>query len=449
MNKSIVPVIPHPRELACWKDRDVPRFLVENYVGMEQDIAEFLRSYYYYEQNGSADNINTVGQLTTADAQARYAALIQTSHLEDAFEKSTVQQLHEAQRTGWYMNLGQASDIHKVIDLVEVALAEQIENDPSGGTRYEYQRLLQVMNVIEEMALKAAESKGDISQETSQNIAQAVLGMAANPKARRKMRESAKIVDIILHSDADEDQKLNMSAAVFREVANPDVTVHDFLNRNKTRIFELGKETIEPIPANIYLLAGKELIVIESTGEVITRSIESSLRGLTTEFGISDPVALLTRLNEALYTKGNFNFYQFEDGELISRSKGMKLPTPDHFDELLVGEVLAHIDYIKQLVDLGYATVKIFEVFKSYSDVDTREVLCTLLGVEISEVNEMLIAQAVFRLYPLPPILHEVLQDLACEIEMSLWEPNKITINLHVEKGEQYETSSDGSEVQT
>jgi uncharacterized protein YlzI (FlbEa/FlbD family) len=415
---------------------------------MEQDIAEFLRSYYYYLQNGSADNINTVGQLTSADAQARYAALIQTGVLEAAFEESTVQQLHEAQRTGWYMNLGAAGDIHKVVDLVEEALAKQMEKDPTGGMRYEYQRLLQVMNVIEEMALKAAVSKGDTSQETSQNIAKAVLGMAANPKARRKMRESAKVVDIILHSNADEEQKLNMSAAVFREVADPSVTVQEFVTKNKGRMYELGKDIVEPIPANIYLLAGKELIVIESTGEVITRSIESSLRGLTTEFGVSDPVALLTRLSEALYTKGNYNHYQLEDGKLISRSSGIRLPTPEHFEELLVREVLAHVDYIKQLTDFGYATVKVFEVFKSFPDVDTREVLCTLAGVETSEVNEMLIKEAIHELFPLPPILQEVLTDLACEIELSLWEPNKIVINMLVQKGDNYESIPNGSKVQ-
>jgi hypothetical protein len=445
MNKQIIPSIPKPQELASFKDRDVPRFLVEKYVGMEQDIVDFLQSYYYYQQNGDTPSLMTVKQLSSADAQARYASLVQTGVLASAFEEATVIQLHEAQKTGWYASIG---DIHNVVELIEYALAKQIEKDPTGGTRYEYKRLLDVMNVVEQMALNTAAKAGDTSQQTVENIARSVTEMAVNPKARRKMRESAKVVDIIFHSDADEEEKLNLAKGVFDDVGDPNITVLEFLAKNKSRMMELGKEVVEPVLATIYLLAGKELIVIDSPGEVYTRSIESALHGLTTEFGVSDPVALITKLNDELFTKGKFHNYQFQENQLVERSKGVKLPAPERFNELLIREIAASAQYIKALAELKPTFVPVYVVYKSYLPTDLQTMLCRIFGIEEKDESALAIVKAIVNVYPLPSDLSVILPKLACEIGLRLRD-GEIAVGLQVSKEAYDETISNGSEVQT
>ena len=441
MNSQIVPLQPKPKDLASFKGRIVPKFLVEKYLGMEQDIVEFLQAYYYHQQNPDLSKLQTPKDLARADANARMSALAQAAQLEQSFEEAKIIQLHEADKTGWYAN---TDSIHNLSEMIEVTLEKQIEKDPSGGTRYELEHLLRVLNQIETMALTEAAQQGDTSDERSEQIAKAVTGMIANPKARRKMRESAKVVDKILQSDAPDEVKWDKVTDVFRDVADPDTTYLDFLNKNKGRMVGLGKEVIEPAEANIFLFSGKEMIVIESREEDMTRAIESACHGLTTEFGVSDPVRLLSDLSDALYSKGKYNYYQVEDGNLVERSSGVKLPTSEHFMELALRETSISARYINRLARYQSVFVDVYQLFKSYVPIAPKDMLHKVFG----EVDEKAIMSSLTSLYSAPEDLDILLPGLACEVGLAV-DVGVITIGIIVRKEVKLESIPSGSEVQT
>lgn len=438
---EIVAVPPKPYQLASWdKGMRLPRFVFDRYVGMEHDIVEFYQSLYFHKAwDGLEDTIISTKEAAHLNAKVYMDGLIQAGALHSAMETATVLQLHHAQKTQWYKYIGETGDISSVKELIELALAEQLEKDPTGGMRYEYQKLLSVMNTIEQMALQAATMNGEGSKAKAK-ITKAVLDMAANPKARSKMRESYQVVQAILDTDATEKEKLEMSAQVFKDVANSKVTFLQFRADNRARMGNLGKKTIELAPANIYLLSGKELVVIDSPNPSFTRSIESALRGLTDEFDIRDPVSLITKLNDILYTKGKYDHLALVNNLLEERSYGVRLPNQAQFSEIVIRELSASRIYIQKLVQYEDVSVPIYDIFRSYVPVDIRTKALELFGVrecEDEEIEEYLnkIAVATWQYYAIPDDAFSIIPKCNIAVQLTLT-ANSITIELGVTQNE-------------
>jgi hypothetical protein len=430
---GIITAPPLVNQLACWDPRrSLPRFMYERYKGMETDIIDFYRSLYFYERwNKEEQNIAETSALADIDAKAHLDSILQTGSLSDAFNDATIIQLHNAETEGWMANIGEG-DLKSVRDLIEVSLSKQIEKDPTGGTRYEYQKLLQVINVIEGMMLNAASENGGLDNATREKITRSITGMVTNPHTRSKMRESAKVVEVILQSDADKEDKLDMAAEVFHDVANSEVTFTEFREKNKGRMRKAGKTVPDLIPATIYLLSGKELIVIESTNEATTRAVESALRGLTSEFDVRDPASLISQLNDTLFTKGKYDTYLIDENELVSNRKGVKLPKPDHFHTLIVREASIAKPYIEQIAP-KQSRISVFNLYRNLSPFNPIERLCAMFDVEESEENAKNIAMVISEHYKIPADISMMFKERKCHL--AVWTTElSIDICLIVER---------------
>jgi len=396
---------------------------------MESDIIDFYKSLYFHEQQGRLPKEITLAEI---DAKAHLDAVLQTGSLADAFNDATIIQLHNAETEGWMANIGEG-DLKSVRDLIEVSLHKQIEKDPTGGIRYEYQKLLSVINVIEGMMLNAATENGGLDNDVRKKITESITNMVANPHTVSKMRESAKIVEEILQSDADKEDKLNASAEVFRDVADAEITFTEFRHKNKIRMRSIGKVVPDLIPATVYLLTGKELIVIESKGEATTRAVESALRGLTDEFDVRDPASLISQLNAMLFTKGKFETFLIDENELVPNHKGVKLPKQDWFATLAIREASIAKPYVLQM---GIAThIPVYTLYKELSPFNQMQKLSEMFGCEDTEENAKNIAQAITDHYQMPRGIMEIFPGYECWLAVMAF-PRSIDLCVVVEKSE-------------
>src|SRR5512146_952394 len=122
---------------------ELPRWLVEQYPGMEKDIEAWYTSYYFWKRwDGQEANLEEALVRARASAEARYKSLTQTNALKGAADKSFMLQLYEAHKSGWFRNFEEIEDVRELLDHM---LADSMEHDPASGTRYETQFLLETM----------------------------------------------------------------------------------------------------------------------------------------------------------------------------------------------------------------------------------------------------------------------------------------------------------------
>lgn len=405
--KAIIPAPPKITELSCWdKESGLPKFLLGRYTGMEDDIAKFFQSLFHHSMPSTGKSVSST---VSASAKARLESLIQTGALASAFEDATLLQLHQAQQEGWHTQLGAEYDISTVRDLVELSLQKTIEKDPTGGMRYEYQKLLDVLKVIEGMAVKSATDNGDTTTETRKKISAAVNSMIANPNSRSKMRESGRAVEVILQSKESEAAKLEMAAQVFLDVSRQDVSVQEFRRRNRERIRTVGHFVPEPLHASIMLLAGRDYIVIESPNEMSTQSVQSALRGIATEFSISDPAIFLKKLTDELYTKNKYEYMGIRDKELIPVGHErleytITLPKQHTFQELVTNAVAVIAAYLHKLTEHDDTSVLVYEIKEGKTE---KEILQILNVDDEEEGGAMYVA--LNRFYIIPPFVKTLL----------------------------------------
>lgn len=410
---DLLVVPPKITQLSCWNNKlGLPRFLVEQYEGMEDDIATFFQSLHYHLLSASDDLTNT---LTSISAKSKLAALMHTGALAASMEDAVLIQLQQANREGWYHRLGKEYDISSVRQLIELSLQKQIERDPTGGMRYEYQKLLTVLQVIENMAIKSAADNGDISPETQEKIVVSISRMASSPNARSKMRECGRTVQAILDSEYSEDEKLAKAADVFHDVADPDVTVQEFRATNRERVRDVGHNVPNPVEGGVVLLAGTDYIVIESPGQQVTRMIESAVRGIVSQFSVIDPASFLKKLTDELYTANQYEYYGFlptEEMVPVGHEKiphTVVFPKPHKFQELVTVAVSSVISYLYRLLLYEDTSVLVYEVNK-YKTLDAI--------LQELTVDESVLLTGLRQHYVIPPLVVTLLSEYDYDLVM-------------------------------
>ena len=288
----------------------IPRWLVEHYDGAETEIAEWFTSFYFWKKwNGNEETLAETIVLARAHADAKWEALKQTGLLKGATSKSIYYQLYEANRTGWFRYI---NEVESLRELIETMLAEEIERDPDGGTRYEYEFILKTM-------IPTMESLGVPKEQIFSILPNISKAKAAVPVIRQ-----------LVASEKPEAEKQIME--VFAEISNGDVSVRDFKQNNAVRMGKTKSLTPTAVPGGIYLVPGSEFIVIESDRQHTT-AIQIALRGIVSDLTIKDGGSLLRMLSQKILPKTN-NFAQVvlkyvDDVPIIIRGNGYPLPTPD------------------------------------------------------------------------------------------------------------------------
>jgi hypothetical protein len=106
-----------------------PRWVREDYPGMEVDMADWLYAAAFYELFGDRlDLLDTDAAKARALAEARFAALSRSYDLSDALERSIVWQMYAFHKNGWGMLIGEYATLREVMAL----LADKI---PEGDSR--------------------------------------------------------------------------------------------------------------------------------------------------------------------------------------------------------------------------------------------------------------------------------------------------------------------------
>jgi hypothetical protein len=326
-----------------------PRWLTEHYEGMEQDIMDWYYAFYFHKVwDGNNDSIRNTQAFAETVATARLQALIQTGAIRSRSGKSFMLQLYEAKKSAWWKDL---DEVHDIGQLIEIALWDAMENDPTGGNRYELEKLLKIIFACEQMGVDKS-----LIISVPENIS--------------KARESTRVIDHIMQSDAKEREKVEQIEGILKEVGDKTITFEEFRKHSHARMGKVGKTVMPPVPASLYLLpGGKEFILIETDNKTQTRAIESALKGLIDGLFPRDINDLMRRISEKAFTKGKQHLYQCRMGGIEPEpyikqaDEGVILPTPDEFRSLAFRE-LAHISrFLPSLLQVHeQIEIPIFEV---------------------------------------------------------------------------------------
>lgn len=324
-----------------------PRWLVEQYSGMENDIQSWYVSYFFWkwwdERQESLENTMVRAR---ANAEARYRSLTQTNALKGATDKSIYYQLYEAKRTGWFKYFEEIEDVRELIDHM---LEEAKDRDPYGGQRYQ-------LEFLSETLLPALEQL-NVPKEM-------VVGIAQN---KAKAIRSSAVMRHILAEDGPEAKQAVED--VLKDIVDPTVSYREFDRRNRER---LGRNLPQPVDGAIYLIPGGELIVIESDS-AHTQAIQMALRGIVNELSISDATVLVRYLQQMLLPKSSgMKRYEVHNDEgdvyIAEGTHGVLLPDKEEFAKMAVNEVAHLAPVLRHVQHIVYVPVHILGKAIPYSE---------------------------------------------------------------------------------
>jgi hypothetical protein len=318
----------------------IPPWLTEHYQGMESEIEEWFTSFYFWRRwNGDEANLAEVMVLARANATAKMEALQQTSILKGASDKSIYLQLYHAQKTGWFRLV---EEIESVQELLERMLADEIERDPDGGTRYELEFIIKTM-------IPTMEHLG-VPKEQIISI----------PQNLSKAKAAVPVIRQLVQTGSPETEAQIME--VFKEIADPDIKVRAFKSNNAERMGRAKPGTPVVVPGAIYLIPGSEMIVIDSD-RAHTNAIQIALRGIVEDLSIKDGRGLLNILSQRLLPKTN-NFDQLvlrfqDDHPILMKSQGNGFPMPSETDMMIsaFNEAARVKFYVDQLLPIHKFTM--------------------------------------------------------------------------------------------
>jgi hypothetical protein len=321
-------------DLSLAEGGKVPRWVHETYPGMEQDIWQYLHSFYYLEQVKERDAMpRSPENKAQVSANAHMKSVTQTMALKDATDRSTFLQLYYAHKSGWPGMTG--------MEGVQDLLANLTDAYSSKGAISE-------MTFIVRVLIPELERLGTPPE--------LVFGLAENIS---KARASVSTFRHLL-SDGGEDNKKEIKA-LLGEVGDPRISLRQFRENTASRM-----EKREPIvkvkaSAHIYLIPGGEIVIIEST-PAHSMAIEHSLKGIAGDFSVKSGIELLKFINQRLTPKKeDMKRYNVRNGEVVRAGNGRLMPTPEKFYNLCVQEVINGKFLIEQLLAIsGKALVPIY-----------------------------------------------------------------------------------------
>lgn len=358
----------------------IPRFVIESkYEGIETDIKDWFISYYFWKRwNGKEEEINNQMLHARAIAEAKYEAIKQTNALKNSTERSALLQAYDAHKNGWYKYIGEVEDVK---ELLEEMLADAIENKRTGSQRYDIQFMLeQLFPALETM-----------------NIPQELI--FAIPDNIAKARLMVPAARAILKNNDLEEAKENL-ITLLEDIPNPDVTWRGYEDKIATFMGKEKKE-LPCVPAEIFLLPDKELIVIESDRSH-TLAIENTLKGIVEGFDFRDSVTLMKKLNSMLLPKeSDHHRFKIKNNVLVQDGEGILLPSKEQFKQLAIQAVVANRHTIYQSLYLSNQVAICIFVIKLYGK-DFINESAELFNLPVTDDLLERIRYAVSNYYELP-----------------------------------------------
>jgi len=365
---------------------EMPKWLTQpKYEGVETDIKDWYTSYYFWRRwNGKEETIDTQMAQSRAIAEAKYEALKQTNSIKNSSERSSILQAYDIYKNGWYKYVGEIEDVR---ELLEEMLNDELENKATGSKRYDLEFIIKQLFP----ALEAMQVPAEYIVAIPDNIAKA---RALVPAARN-----------ILKTIEDPEEAKENLIELIKDVPNPEISLKTYTDKISTF---MGKETkhINQVPAEIFILPNKELIVIESD-RAHTLAIESKLRGIVTGFDFRDSVTLMKKLNAMLLPKDNdFHKFSIVNGELAQSYNGVLMPSKEKFANMCIQTAVENKYLIEQMLDRNLKPQIMIYIIKSYCEKDLYHELAKLFAVE----DPLSVIGAIYRYYQIPSIVTDMFE---------------------------------------
>jgi hypothetical protein len=165
-----------------------------------------------------------------------------------------------------------------------------------------------------------------------------------------------------------------------------------------------GKTVHNPVPGDLYLLGGREIIVIESRAPSQTRAIENKLKGIVTELNPRDGLQMLQRADKLLHYHASHHSYVFTlEGTFQIKEGGLTLPAPETYYRECLDTVLRSREVIDQYISVTDEPLYIMVddiTHKLNRKDEVLEFLCTNLHCSTNLLPTLMTATA--KTYPVP-----------------------------------------------
>ena len=257
----------------------LPRWAAEDYKGDEQDFTNWLVDVIkltLFGEEKLKEYENDVAAMARMDAEAKHHAMSRTRAIKSKAERAFLYQLYNANETGWFRYL------NAEMDTIEELLASIVDATEE-GTAEAYDMAFLAKTAIP--LLKSAGIDPDdvigipFMTAKAAKIVPALRDIMRCPVCGVRTDHSGTVCHNGHELSLNKEQK-EAALELTRMVADKNVSTRDI--QNKTREMR-GKATGTPAPideADLYLLDGKDMLVIQSPSPGHTRAIEIALKNI-------------------------------------------------------------------------------------------------------------------------------------------------------------------------
>lgn len=403
-----------------------PRWMIDyDYPERGEDIASDLVSLHLWNKwKGKESELEDPYVLDRALAEAHFDAVENVSDMEQAVHQATMYVIYTISEKEWYRH----AEYDDLVLFLEDKMRGYEERQEERGSRpaggfYELKNLMNIIDYLRKLGVPKEK----------------VLGIRHNlSKAKTASSEMRNIAA----SDMPESEKKDALLEVLDDVVNPDVTVRDFYSRNKDRSIEQAKAHL-PMKADIYLVQGMELVLIESPDKGSTKALELSLSGLVDGWTFRDGTALLRTLTERVYTKKKFKpariIYEERVRPLFKWGDGgYPMPVQDHMNSMIYENLGANERLVYQVLDgQDVCWLPLYNIGRGISQPELGAWIRKSFHFEPRDDKSpyVLLKEAVERTYSVPSDLGTYYHDLSWRIQLT-WFNRALGIDLRIERSE-------------
>ena len=401
--------------------RSIPRWVKDyDYPERAEEIVSWLVSTIFWNVwEGKEPELAEPYVLERAVAEAHMQAVENTSDLEQSSHQATMSIVYTISTNEW-QRFAEYDDLLAFLDdrLIGYELRmEERGGEEYPGSFYEVKNLMWVIKYLEQLGVPKEK----------------VLGIRHNlSKAKTASGEMKKIAS----ADISEKEKSEALLDVLDDVVNPEITVKDYRDKNKTRSIEQAKAHL-PLNGDIYMVQGMEMVVIESPDRGSTKAIELSLNGLVDGWNIRDGASMVRHLSERVYTKQKFKpariKYDGDNPVFKWGDGGYPMPTKEHLEVMILEEMGRGQRLIEQAqVAEGWCWLPLYNVGRGIKQTDLTEWISErfIFKPKRDLTAFKVLKEAVEKYYSLPEDL-QLYYDTAPKIHLT-WMSQTMSIDLRV-----------------
>lgn len=315
-------------------------WLTQKYVGAEEDMKVWMVEFNLQRKFGSTYADLDVVYKERAQAEAKLAALDQLLNLEGVTNAAAFSILLDIDQEKLWMY----AEYSSLEEFLENTLEEYYEDFREGenevgkkykelpGSVYEVKHLLEVVDFCEQIGIPKEQ----------------VLPIRTN---FTKAKTASHTLYSIKNSDLPVEKKAEMLIETLKDIADPTMTTRAFRDKQmgRTRQLDNAKATIG---GTISIVRGGDLLLLKTNGTAMTKAIQYQLRGIVSDWSVTDALSLATRITDEVSTKNKYKPTRMvvDDEDMprltqISGEDGLMMPTPRRFEQLVLME-LGHGKYL-------------------------------------------------------------------------------------------------------